>query len=620
MTLDEILKADDDRALQKFISDASLDINTHMFSGETLLHAACRRCAKRCVALLLDLGADPAKRSQKGWKVMADAVYGGNRDIVTLVFLALKRQAWARWKRGLPRLLSTLAQTDDFYVELKWEVVSNFIPFFSSFAPSDTYRLWKRGTRVRCDSTLVGFSGLRSKRGHVTLLFQGCGDQMHVERDDDEPDVGVYVVDHERRVYTDATEELRDTRLTATSDEAIDELLEGNVVQADFDTSNITLDAAKGWFGAKKSEDVCGFIAKPYTMDGIEVTLINRGKRKSTTKKEKSNSRRGSRSGPEPESPTPGDSANTEGGPLGSEAESDSDEDGGGTEADPTSERGHRRSSSRGSSSSSKPWAPWRRGSKKDKHLASSQAGSASGGNAVAESGGGGDGNGEGEDRSSPSEAGGCEVEEVNLDDLRVAERLKAGMDSGESSWNGDIEGIDFSGAKDEDDVRRRLEKAAQDSKESSQKKSRVRKNVSASLWLTDSFPIPIDSVVAILRAFSPSSKRLRRVKEIVDGHLPEGHFPIKASIPLVPTVSAEISFNAWCLHSPPEKLFWIPKEYGQGEPQEGDVSHPRSDNVGKIWYVDDEVVAKEGGRDVSTPPDSVGDDGDGDEFFDAQE
>eukprot|EP00736_Rhodelphis_marinus_P005552 Rmarinus@m.5596 len=252
MTLDEILKADDDRALQKFISDASLDINTHMFSGETLLHAACRRCAKRCVALLLDLGADPAKRSQKGWKVMADAVYGGNRDIVTLVFLALKRQAWARWKRGLPRLLSTLAQTDDFYVELKWEVVSNFIPFFSSFAPSDTYRLWKRGTRVRCDSTLVGFSGLRSKRGHVTLLFQGCGDQMHVERDDDEPDVGVYVVDHERRVYTDATEELRDTRLTATSDEAIDELLEGNVVQADFDTSNITLDAAKGWFGAKK--------------------------------------------------------------------------------------------------------------------------------------------------------------------------------------------------------------------------------------------------------------------------------------------------------------------------------------------------------------------------------
>jgi len=55
-------------------------------------------------------------------------------------------------------------------------------------APSDTYRIWKRGSSVRVDTTLLGFEGMRWQRGRRSFLFQASrgggvdgGEQATVE-------------------------------------------------------------------------------------------------------------------------------------------------------------------------------------------------------------------------------------------------------------------------------------------------------------------------------------------------------------------------------------------------------------------------------------------------------
>ena len=48
----------------------------------------------------------------------------------------------------------------DFYLEMKWELDSNYIPLISRIAPSDTFTFYKKGTQLRLDSTLVGYKKL----------------------------------------------------------------------------------------------------------------------------------------------------------------------------------------------------------------------------------------------------------------------------------------------------------------------------------------------------------------------------------------------------------------------------------------------------------------------------
>ena len=57
-------------------------------------------------------------------------------------------------KKGL--IFQTLSNMKDFYMEMKWNFESSFIPFFSKFAPSDTYKIWKVGSSMRLDFSFLG--------------------------------------------------------------------------------------------------------------------------------------------------------------------------------------------------------------------------------------------------------------------------------------------------------------------------------------------------------------------------------------------------------------------------------------------------------------------------------
>jgi hypothetical protein len=59
---------------------------------------------------------------------------------------------------------------------MHFKVESNYIPFLDHLTPSDTYRIYKKGSQLRLDMTLVGFRNLKSIRGNLSVLFKGRGE------------------------------------------------------------------------------------------------------------------------------------------------------------------------------------------------------------------------------------------------------------------------------------------------------------------------------------------------------------------------------------------------------------------------------------------------------------
>ena len=71
------------------------------------------------------------------------------------------------------------------------------------WAPNDTYKIWKMGTNIRVDGTLMGIEKNSKtsflpewKRGRFSLLFDGA-----------KVPAQVYFVDHVKQIYLDLTEE-----------------------------------------------------------------------------------------------------------------------------------------------------------------------------------------------------------------------------------------------------------------------------------------------------------------------------------------------------------------------------------------------------------------------------
>ncbi|CAN0025577.1 unnamed protein product, partial [Ectocarpus sp. 12 AP-2014] len=109
----------------------------------------------------------------------------------------LQRQSWARWRAKVPDLLSLLDESiPDFYMEMHWsfECSNVLAPIVKAVAPHDHYRIWKKGSWLRMDSTITGYTKrLKTQRGKVSLLFLG----------NDSPAPGTLIkLDHgKRKIY-----------------------------------------------------------------------------------------------------------------------------------------------------------------------------------------------------------------------------------------------------------------------------------------------------------------------------------------------------------------------------------------------------------------------------------
>jgi regulator of RNase E activity RraA len=101
---------------------------------------------------------------------------------------------------------------------------SPFIPFLSSLAPHDTYKINKQGSNLRFDSTLLGYKKLKSIRGNITVLFKGRTPKGQ-EKDPNEGEL--LVIDHDKKTVCSIFE---DAMASAKLQRDIDNIIDGEHV------------------------------------------------------------------------------------------------------------------------------------------------------------------------------------------------------------------------------------------------------------------------------------------------------------------------------------------------------------------------------------------------------
>ncbi|XP_062186484.1 uncharacterized protein LOC133890061 [Phragmites australis] len=141
--------------------------------GDTALHLAVRLRLPSLASALAAAGADPTLQNHAGWTPLQEALCLGCKDIAACLLRAHRLAAWAKLRRRAPALSAALRRVQDFYLEVDFHFESSVVPLLSRAAPSDTYRIWKRGSNLRADTTLAGFDGLRIRRADHSFLFFG---------------------------------------------------------------------------------------------------------------------------------------------------------------------------------------------------------------------------------------------------------------------------------------------------------------------------------------------------------------------------------------------------------------------------------------------------------------
>ncbi|XP_031473778.1 uncharacterized protein LOC116246182 [Nymphaea colorata] len=89
-------------------------------------------------------------------------------------------------------------------------------------------------------------------------------------------------------------------------------------------------------------------------------------------------------------------------------------------------------------------------------------------------------------------------------------------------------------------------------------KESEYKKSLRPCIWLTDQFPLKTEELLPLLDILANKVKAVRRLRELLTTKLPPGTFPVKVSIPVVPTVRVVITFTKF-EDLPPVDQFFTP-------------------------------------------------------------
>ncbi|KAH0561654.1 ankyrin repeat domain-containing protein 13D isoform X2 [Cotesia glomerata] len=251
--------------LDRLLSTNQHDKEKHDNRGRSPLMLAVTLGYKESVEVLLNHEANVYTENTQGWSVVQEATGTGNPEILQMVLARRDYQRYCNRIDGIPELLHKLKQAPDFYVEMKWEFTS-WVPLASRMCPSDTYKVYKQGSNVRIDTTLLGFDHANWQRGNLSYVFKGQNDGATMME-----------VDHEtRKVYVEHMKLIDDdnVQLMAPSEEGIMARLTNPIVTTYVDTDKISFERNKagiwGW-RSDKSEVVNGHECKVFSASNVEL-------------------------------------------------------------------------------------------------------------------------------------------------------------------------------------------------------------------------------------------------------------------------------------------------------------------------------------------------------------
>ncbi|XP_065201096.1 ankyrin repeat domain-containing protein 13D [Planococcus citri] len=219
--------------------------------------------------VLLEHGAN-CNTETNGWSAVQEATVTGNRELIKLIIERRNYQRKCNQFGGIPQLLLKLKEAPDFYVEMKWEFTS-WMPLVTRMCPSDTYRVFKQGSKVRIDSTLMGFEELKWLRGNSSLIFQ-ANDNFGAMIELDHNTQKVYY-DRRSFVAPDDVSQVKD------GSETLKARMTNPIVSSYIDTEKISFERSKsgvwGW-RQDKTETINGYPCKVFSASNVELITKTR--------------------------------------------------------------------------------------------------------------------------------------------------------------------------------------------------------------------------------------------------------------------------------------------------------------------------------------------------------
>ena len=143
----------------------------------------------------------------------------------------------------------------DFQVDLNLTCDSNWFPVFSSVAPSDTYKIYKQGSNLRLDMTLLGLQKFNLIKGNITMLYKGRGSG------DNEGDL--LVIDNKFQTVSNIFNRNQEAKINAT----IQEILSGKQILKKFQTHSAVTEVETDKYGRPIAKKVNGYDSEKYILE-----------------------------------------------------------------------------------------------------------------------------------------------------------------------------------------------------------------------------------------------------------------------------------------------------------------------------------------------------------------
>ncbi|XP_047324929.1 ankyrin repeat domain-containing protein 13C-B-like [Impatiens glandulifera] len=459
---------------------------------ETPLHLAVRLRDPVAAEVLMAAGADWSLQNENGWSALQEAVCTREENIAMIIARHYQPLAWAKWCRRLPRIVASASRIRDFYMEITFHFESSVIPFISRIAPSDTYRIWKRGSNLRADMTLAGFDGFRIQRSDQTFLFLGEG-YSSADGRITLPPGALLVLAHKEKEITNALEGAGAQPTESEVAHEVTLMSQTNMYRPGIDVTQAELVPHLNWRRQERTEMVGNWKAKVYDMLHVMVSVKSRRVPGAMTDEELFSV------DDEDKTATGGEYDDV----LTAEERKQLDSalhmgnnDGFCEEDENSFQDAHEgsdgSSEANGVSKEKKSWFGWNKKNSTKQH-------------------GGGD----------------------DPDDSKTLKKSNGELTREDSGNN-------VKGGKDKNGKKKKKKTGTSETKNESEYKKGVR----PVLWLTPDFPLRTDELLPLLDILANKVKAIRRLRELLTTKLPQGTFPVKVAIPIVPTIRVLVTFT----------------------------------------------------------------------------